>query len=180
MEEEMVKAGKKERMKKVAAVASKIQGVQSLVINDYRGLSVAKISELRREIAPLGASLHVEKNKLVKLALQQEGFDEAINELLTGPTAIAYVDGDVAAVLKVLFKYSADKAIPFKVKGACLDGSVLDASATEAVSKLPSREHLLAQLMGVMNAPVRDLALSMNDVIVRAVRVLQAVADSKE
>lgn len=179
MEEVIIKAGKKERMAKVAAVTEKLKGASSLVLNDYRGLSVAKISELRRDIAPLGASLHVEKNKLVKIALEQEGFDQAINELLTGPTAIAYVNGDVSPVLKVLFKYSADKNISFFVKGACIDGTILDAEKAEAVSKLPSREQLIAQLMGVMNAPVRDLAMCMNDVVVRMARVLQAVADSK-
>ena len=174
-----VKLGRQERIEKINKVVSKLKDAESLVMNDYRGLTVEQISALRRELSPLGATLHIEKNKLIKIALSQEGFSEELNTLLEGPTAVAYVKGDISPVLKVLFKYNNDDAVKFSVKGACVDGVLLDSASAMVVSKLPSRDQLIGQLMGVMNAPLRDFALSLNDVIIRAARALQAIADKK-
>lgn len=175
-----IKLGRQERTEKINKVVEKLQDAESLVMNDYRGLSVSNISALRRELTPLGATLHIEKNKLIKIALSQEGFPDDLESVLKGPTAVAYVKGDISPVLKVLFKYNNDTALSFSVKGACVDGVFLDKASAKAVSTLPSRDQLIGQLMGVMNAPVRNLALGLNDVIVRAARALQAIADNKK
>lgn len=175
-----VKSGRNTRMLHVKTIADRLEQSDYFVVNDYRGLTVEQITEVRREIASHGARMHVQKNTLTKIALADKDYPENVGDLLEGPSAITYVQGDISPVLKVLFKYDKDKNFPLHVKGAFLDGVVVDRDVAKKVSSLPSKEQLIAMLMGVMQAPVRNMAVGLKDVIARLARGLQAVSDNKE
>ena len=101
-----------------------------------------------------------------------------VSDMLLGPTALALAKDDAAAVAKTLFDFAKDA--PVSVKGAIVDGKVFSGSETEALSKLPSRDQLIAQLMSTMQAPLQNLVYAMNGTVQKLVRVLQAIADKKQ
>jgi large subunit ribosomal protein L10 len=153
-----------------------IQRSPTLIFTDYRGLNVAQITELRRALRRQQAEFKVVKNTYAKIALRELGmpFEEAF---LNDPTAIALTRADVGPIAKALFDFSRDS--PLKVKGGLIDGQAMRSAAVEAISRLPGRQELLAMLMGVMNAPVRNLIYLLNGVTAKLVRTLKAVADKK-
>ena len=177
--EQHIKEGQIIRRKKVSDIVNNFNNADSLVFNDYRGLSVLQISEIRRALRDKGAFMHVHKNRLVKHAVREKQYPENIEEHLSGPTAITYIKGDPTPVLKALFEF-AKKEYPIAVRGAFIDNTVFDASEAEKISKLPTKEELIARFMATMQAPTQNLAMALNDIITRFARVLQAVADSKE
>lgn len=149
---------------------------QEFIFTDYRGLTVEQITELRGRLRSQQADYKVVKNRYAKLAFEQLDKGAAAG-VFVGPTAIALVKQDSAAAAKLLFDFARDT--PVQVKGAYVDGRFFDAAQTEALSKLPSRDQLIAQLMSTMNAPLQNLVYAMNGVTQKLVRVLQAVADQK-
>jgi large subunit ribosomal protein L10 len=137
-------------------VKSRLSASTTAVVTEYRGLTVAQISNLRRQLRALGADYKVFKNTLVLRAIA--GTDvESLAEFLKGPTAIAFVDGDVSAVAKALrdFAREAPKLI---VKGGVVDGKPLTKSDLSALADLPSRDVLLAQIAGLLASPLRTMA----------------------
>ncbi len=174
-----IKAGQELRKQKVNAIVEKFDAADSLVFNDYRGLTVSQISSVRKALREKGAKMHVHKNRLVKHVVRAKKYDAGVEEYLQGPTAITYIQGDASPVLKVLFQFIKDE-YPLVVRGAYVDNTVLNATDAEKLSKLATREELLASLLGTLNAPVQNFALALNDVIVKFVRVLNAVGDSKK
>ncbi|TVQ26500.1 MAG: 50S ribosomal protein L10 [Spirochaetaceae bacterium] len=149
---------------------------QEFIFTDYRGLTVEQITELRGRLRAQQADYKVVKNRYAKLAFEQLDKGAAAG-VFVGPTAIALIKQDSAAAAKLLFDFAKDT--PVQVKGAYVDGRFFDAAQTEALSKLPSRDQLIAQLMSTMNAPLQNLVYAMNGVTQKLVRVLQAVADKK-
>ena len=151
-------------------------GSPSLIFTDYRGLNVQQITELRRSLREHNGDYRVVKNNYAKIALAQMGldFEEAF---LTDPTAVALSKADIGPVAKVLFEFSKESSL--RVKGGVIAGRSLAAEAVEAISRLPSRQELLAMLMGALNAPLRQLLYVMNAVSSKLVRTLQAVAEQK-
>jgi large subunit ribosomal protein L10 len=139
----------------VDEVRSRLDEADAVIVTEYRGLKVKDLASLRRSIAPLGAEYRVYKNTLVRLAANER--PESFVELVTGPTALTFVQGDAAAVTKALREFA--RANPLLViKGGLLGSSVLSAQATAALADLPSREVLLARLAGAMAAPMQSLA----------------------
>jgi len=137
-------------------VKTRISASSSAVVTEYRGLTVAQISTLRRQLRTLGADYKVFKNTLVRRAIA--GSDvESLAEFLVGPTAIAFVDGDVSAVAKALrdFARETPKLI---VKGGVVDGKPLSKGDLSALADLPSRDVLLAQIAGLLASPLRTMA----------------------
>jgi large subunit ribosomal protein L10 len=137
-------------------VKTRIAASTTAVVTEYRGLTVAQISTLRRQLRTLGADYKVFKNTLVLRAIA--GTDvESLAEYLVGPTAIAFVDGDVSAVAKALrdFARETPKLI---VKGGVVDGKPLTKADLSALADLPSRDVLLAQIAGLLASPLRTLA----------------------
>ena len=149
---------------------------KDFIFTDYRGLTVEQITNLRAKLRQQEAEYKVVKNRYAKLAFQQLEMPD-VADLLVGQTALALLKDDASAAAKILFEFS--KEAPVQVKGAIVGGQVYDGAQTEALSKLPSREQLLAQLMSTMNAPLQNLVYAMNGVSQKLVRVLQAVADQK-
>ena len=127
----------------------------AIVLADYRGLSVSQMQALRRQMREQDTVVQVTKNTLLKLALEQAGMPVP-EELLVGPTAIAYLPEDIATAVKALFDFAKDQE-DLSVKGAILEGQVLDAEAAKGLRDLPSRATVLAELLGVLQGPTSEL-----------------------
>jgi len=123
-----------------------------VILTEYRGMSVAAMANLRRQLRKSGGDWKVYKNTLARLAAREVGADDLVDQL-AGPTAIAFVTGDVAAVANALREYA--KATPaLIVKGGVMGGKTLSAKDVEILADLPSRDTLLAMLAGAFQAPL--------------------------
>ncbi len=140
----------------VDEVRERLAASDGAVLTEYRGLTVAALANLRRELAAAGGDYKVYKNTLVRLAVAN-GPKESIRDLLTGPTAIAFVQGDVSAVAKALRDFA--KANPnLVIKGGIVGDGLLSASEMTVLADLPPRQTLLAQFAGALSAPMQQLA----------------------
>ncbi len=158
----------------VAELAESLRSSQATVLTEYRGLSVAQLKELRRSLAG-NANYIVVKNTLTKIAAKDAGV-EGLDELLVGPSAVAFVDGDPVEAAKGLRTFA--KANPaLVIKGGVMDGKVLTAADISQLADLESREVLLAKLAGAMKASMSGAAslfaapLSQTARLVEALRV---------
>lgn len=158
------------------AIKAKLGENKDFIFTDYRGLTVDQITELRGRLREKSVEYRVMKNRYAKLAFEQLEMSD-VADFLVGPTAIALLKDDSPAVAKIIVEYAKDA--PVGLKGAWVDGQLFDAAQTEALSKLPGREQLLAQLMSTMNAPLQNFVYALNGVTTKLVRTLQAVADKK-
>ena len=144
-----------EKVAVVNEVRAKFSAAGAAVLTEYRGLNVASISQLRRQLREAGGEYKIYKNTLVRFATRDLGLE--IDELLTGPTAIAFVDGDAAAVAKTLRDYARTNPA-LVVKGGLLGTKALSADEVRALAELPSREVLLSQIAGALAAPMQQFA----------------------
>lgn len=151
-----------EKVAVVAEVRDRLTRSDAALLTDYRGLDVAALAELRRSLRAVGGEYKIYKNTLVRLAVREIGLD--IDDLLTGPTAIAFVGespdgepGDAAAVAKALRDYARTRG-ELVLKGGVLAGRTLDAGELRALADLPPRQVLLAQVAGAFAAPLAGLA----------------------
>jgi large subunit ribosomal protein L10 len=164
------------RADKVTAVAELTERFQSssgAVLTEYRGLSVAQLGELRRSLGD-NATFAVVKNTLTKIAANDAGVSAELTELLNGPSAIAFVQGDVVEAAKGLRDFS--KANPFLViKGGVLDGKVMNPDEIAKLADLESREVLLAKLAGAMKASLSNAAATFAALPVQMARLLAAL-----
>ncbi len=131
------------------------------IATDYRGLSVAQMAELRGRLRQLGVEYRVVKNTLARFAAKEAGKEELM-AVVEGPTAIAFGYGDVVQPAKALSDYVRTSRTPLSVRGALLDRRVLSAEEVQALSTLPSKEVLVANLMSAMQGPVFALARVLN------------------
>ncbi len=144
-----------EKVAVVEEVKERFAACDAALLTEYRGMSVKAISELRRALRPVGGEYKVYKNTLVRFAARDLGLE--LDPLLTGPTAIAFVTGDAAAVAKAL--RDATKTNPnLVIKGGVLGTAVIDAAGVTALADLPPREVVLAQLAGAFQAPLVQMA----------------------
>jgi large subunit ribosomal protein L10 len=168
------------RPDKAAAVAelkNSFSDSAAAVLTEYRGLTVKNLQELRRSLGE-NATYAVAKNTLTTIAARQAGI-EGLDEKLSGPTAIAFISGDVSTVAKGLRDFA--KANPHLViKGGVMDGRVLDADAVKKLADLESREVLLAKLAGAMNGNLAKAAGLFAAPLSQAARVLAALTDQKQ
>jgi large subunit ribosomal protein L10 len=140
----------------VNEVKDRLEASDGAVLTEYRGLTVAELAELRRELAAAGGDYKIYKNTLVRLAIA-DGPQAPIHDLLTGPTAIAFVQGDVSAVAKALRDFARTNP-NLVVKGGMVGAGVLSASDINILADLPPRDTLLAQFAGALAAPLQQLA----------------------
>lgn len=143
------------RPEKVAAVQetlAKMSGAQAVFVTEYRGLSVGNMAELRRSTVAAGAETKVVKNTLAALAAREAGLEELV-PLLVGPTALTFVTGDIAGVAKAIRTFA--RANPLLVPtGGVIGTRAIGAAELNALADLPSREVLLAQIAGALQAPM--------------------------
>jgi large subunit ribosomal protein L10 len=140
----------------VEEVQRRFHDADGAILTEYRGLKVKDLATLRRSLRTSGGEYKIYKNTLVRLAAQGSGLSD-LESLLVGPTAIAFVDGDPAAVAKALRDYARTNPL-LVLKGGVLGTKVLTAEETAALAELPSREVLLARFAGLLAAPMQQLA----------------------
>lgn len=148
-------------------------------LTEYRGLTVAEISNLRKKLRPHDAEYHVVKNTLFKIAIGEDA-GKQLDTLLKGPTAIVFSKGDVVQPAKAVIDFlTALKKPEIKLKGGWIDGKVYNADQVTSISKLPPKEQIIAQLIGSLNAPASNLVGTLNNVIGDFVRTVQAIVDKR-
>ncbi len=144
------------KIERVSELKERIEGATALLLTEYRGLTVSEITELRRSLRDVDASLAVIKNTLMQRAANDAGIPE-LDELLAGPSAVAFVSGDVVAVAKRL--KDASKRFPaLVIKGGYLDGEALDAAGAQALADLESRDVMLSKIAGLLQAEISRAA----------------------
>jgi large subunit ribosomal protein L10 len=146
-----------------------------MFVVDYTGLTVDKFTELRKRLRNAGAEVHVYKNRLVKKAAERASLPGEIGEALKGQTAVVTGAQDVCAAAKVMKTFSDEFQKP-QMKAGVLDGKYLSADGIQVLADLPAREVLLAQLLGVLQAPASKLARLLNEPAASLARVLNAKA----
>jgi large subunit ribosomal protein L10 len=147
----------------IAEIAQNIQEADAVFAVDYRGISVPQAAELRSKLRDADTRFTIVKNTLTERAADQAGA-EPLKALLEGPTALAFVRGDAAAAAKAIADYArVTDLLPFK--GGLMDGNPLSPDEIRAISRLPSRDMLYAQLVGVVAHPIAGLARTLNQLI---------------
>lgn len=151
----------------VEEIAGKFNDSQSAVVVEYRGLSVAEVTELRKSLREEDVEFKVYKNKLVQRATESAGYAE-INDKLVGPNAIAFGHSDAVAPARILANFAKDHEA-LVIKAGIVEGKVLEVEEINEIAKLPGREGMYSMLLGMLQAPVSKFA-----------RVVKAVADARE
>ena len=161
----------------VAEVSAKVANAQWIVVAEYRGLEVVKITELRANARKSGVYLRVLKNTLVRRAVAGTAF-EGLTDQMVGPLLYG-ISTDPVAAAKLLneFAKTNDKLI---IKAGALPNYVMDVAGVKALATMPSREELLSKLLGTMQAPIATFVRTLNEVPTKFVRGLAAVRDSKQ
>ncbi|MCC8130653.1 MAG: 50S ribosomal protein L10 [Ruminococcus sp.] len=156
-----------EKKAKVAEISEVLKSSKAGVLVSYSGITVEEDTALRKELREAGVKYTVEKNTLLRFAMQDAGYD-ALTDVLNGTTALAVSADDETAAARILGKY-AEEHENFKLKAGFIDNEIYDADGVMALSKIPSKEVLLSQLVGSLQGPMQKLAAT-----------LQALADKQE
>ena len=166
-----------EKKEVVAEVSARLKKAQAVVLAEYRGIAVEDITGLRKEARASGVYLRVLKNTLARRAVQGTPFEKLADQMV-GPLAYGISDDPVAAA-KVLSAY-AKKNEKLVIKGGAMPGQVMNAKEVGQLATMPSREELLAKLLGTMQAPIAKFVQTLNEVPGKFVRTVAAMRDQKE
>ncbi len=162
----------------VAAIAEDVKDAASVVLVDYRGLTVAQDTELRKQLREAGIIYKVCKNTMMKRAF--EGTDFAgLNEYLEGPSAIAISKDDATAPARIICKFAKD-ADKLEVKAGVVEGTVYDVAGIQELSKIPSREELLSKFLGSIQSPITNFARVLNQIAEKGGEAVEAPAEAAE
>lgn len=174
MKEETLQA----KTQNVDEIKEKIGKAQSMVLVDYRGLNVAQLTELRSQYRKAGVDYKVYKNSMMRFAFKDSGLEE-FNEFLKGPSAIAFGYDDPVSAAKITSEFAKtnDK---LEIKAGIVDGKVIDVKGVSSLAELPSREVLIAQVLGGFNAPIQGFANVLQGTIRGLAIALNAIAEQKE
>ena len=166
-----------EKVAEVEAIAQRIQSAQSMVLADFTGLSVLQMTEFRRNCRAQAVECRVVKNRLARIAA--DNADMAImKDHFNGPTAIMFGPESQVDPAKIVVDFAKDNEA-MEIKGGFLDGEYLDMNQVVALSKVPSKDELIAKMMGSINSPLTGLAMVMNGVMSGLARAIDAVAKQK-
>ena len=166
-----------EKQEIVAATNSELANSSSVIVADFRGMTVSELTAIRKQARSSGVKLRVIRNNLVRRALEGTPH-ECIQEVLTGPSIIAFSEGDPGAGARLL-KEVQDEIGNLEIKGISLGGRLIEAEDLATVAALPTKEEAIARLMSVLKAPVSKLTQVLNAVPSKLVRTLVAVKDQK-
>ncbi|TOZ54212.1 50S ribosomal protein L10 [Staphylococcus pseudintermedius] len=155
------------KKQQVDVIADQLKGSVSTVVVDYRGLTVAEVTELRKQLREANVQYKVYKNTMLRRAAEKAGI-EGLDEFLTGPTAVAFTTEDVVAPAKVIAGFAKEHEV-LEIKSGIMEGSVITADEVKTVGSLPSHEGLVSMLLSVLQAPMRNFAYA-----------VKAVGESKE
>jgi large subunit ribosomal protein L10 len=168
---------REEKARVIEQLAEKLRG-NSAVLVDYQGMDVARSTDLRRRSREVGVEFVVAKNTLTRMAADEAGVED-LSEFLVGPTALAFSEDPVASA-KLMAEF-ADQVESFALKGGLLEGGrVLDEADVLALSKLPGREQLLAQVVGGISSPLTGLVTVLNNTVQGLVVALNQIAEQKQ
>ncbi|MGI8845337.1 MAG: 50S ribosomal protein L10 [Thermoleophilaceae bacterium] len=166
---------REEKAAVIDQVADQIQESQAIFAVDYRGISVTQVAQLREQLAEADASLRVVKNSLTERAADKAGA-ESLKDLLEGPTAFTFVRGDAALAAKAIDTFRRQHEVP-QFKGGTLDGVVVSIDQIEAIAKLPARDVLHGQVVGVLASPITGLVRGLNALIAGLALQLGQIAE---
>ena len=144
----------------VEEIAEKIKDAGSIVVVDYRGLTVEQDTRLRRSLREAGVTYKVYKNTFINFAIKGTEF-EGISEFLEGPTAIAIGKDDATAPARVIAKFAKEAPV-LEIKGGVVEGTTYDAKGIAAIATIPSRDELISKLLGSLQSPITNFARVMN------------------
>jgi len=166
-----------QKLETVSELRAMVAQSKGAILTDYRGLTVAEVTNFRKKLRAADAEYHIVKNTLFKIAVRSDAGDK-LDSLLSGPTAVVFSRGDVVAPTKAVIDFLRELKKPeIKLKGGWIDGKVYDVDQVTAISKLPPKEQLIAQLLSSLNAPASNLVGTLDNIIGDFVRTIQAIAD---
>ncbi len=178
--EQKINKNLENKMLKVDEITQRLNNAKSMVMVDYKGITVEEINALRVKFREAGVDYVVLKNSLVKRALNNAGITE-LDELLVGPSAFAFGMKDEVGPAKVIDEFiTQTKSDKMTIKAGILEGKVVEPSAIVALSKLPPREVLIAKMMGSLNAPVTNFVGVLSATLRSLVYAVDAVRKQKE
>jgi len=160
----------------VSEVAAKLAGAQAVIVAEYRGLNVERVTQLRAKARKSGIYLRVLKNTLARRAIKGTPFEQ-LSESMIGPLMYG-ISQDPVAGAKVLSEFARENEL-FVIKAGAMPNAMMSAQDIKALAQLPSREQLIATLLGTLQAPMAKLVRTLNEVPARFVRTLAAVRDAK-
>ena len=161
----------------VEEIVEKIKASKSIVFVDYNKLTVSEVSELRKKCKQSGCEYKVYKNTLMRKALNELGFNQFDNDL-NGPTAIAFASDETSAA-KVMVAAAKDYTDKIVLKSAFVDNAYVDKNGIKALASMPSKEELVAKMLGSLQAPISNFAGVLNNLMSGIVRVLDGIAKQK-
>lgn len=161
----------------IVEIKDKFANAGGVIVADYRGLTVKDMRAFRTSLREVGGEATVYKNSLAQIAIRELELPN-MDELLVGPTLFVFTTGDPVATTKAIVDFAKGRG-SFAAKGGLVDGRVISADDVKALASLPSREELIAKLMGTMLNPLRGFMGMCNAPVSAFARVIQAVADQK-
>lgn len=161
----------------VAELKDTLSRSQLAVVIDYRGLTVAEITDLRRRLRPSGAECKVTKNTLMRIAIQDDPNWQPMTEICKESSAFLLLKDDLGGALKACQDFQKATKKTLTVRGGAMEGRLLTEADVKAIADLPSKEQLMAQIAGAINGVASKLAVGINEVPSSLARALQAVAD---
>ena len=162
----------------VAEIAEQIKESEAVFAVDYRGISVTQIAGVRAQLREADTTFRVVKNSLTEIAADQAGMEQ-LKPLLSGPTALMFVRGDAASAAKVVSTFNKETEL-LAFKGGVLSGAAIEAAQIQAIAKLPSRDVLYGQLVGLIASPITGLARSLNGLLGGLAIALGQVQEKKQ
>jgi large subunit ribosomal protein L10 len=176
-ESQVVRAGHGEKAETVAAVHQRLKSATMAIVTQYRGLSVAQMTKLRRDIRAASGEYQVVKNTLVRRALRDTAFGD-LEKLLEGPNGWVLGYDDPVLLSKALVKF-ADDNDKLAIKGGVLEGRFMDTAEVKVLSQMPSKPELQAKLLAMINAPATQLLRTVQEPGARVVRLLETLRKAK-
>ena len=160
----------------VEALAARLQGASAGVFVDYRGITVAEDTQLRRDLSQSSVEYSVVKNTLTKFALDKAGLS-GLDHILTGTTSMATSAADPIAPIRIISEYSKKMGDRFNIKAAFMDGQVLSQQEIDEIAQLPSKDALYAKVLGTMLAPITSLAVVLGQIVEQAGGSIEPAAE---
>jgi large subunit ribosomal protein L10 len=168
----------KEKEKQIAVLKERFEKANSFIITDHTGINVADLTVLRRDLKNANAEFRIAKNTLLKIAATESG-NEQINDNFVGPTSMVFGFDDPSAPAKIVYEFSKKTEIP-KVKAYVLDNQLYSIEDFKRIAQLPSREEVLALLMGAISGPIYGFIMTLNGTVRNFIGLIDAMAESKK
>lgn len=160
------------KIDKINELKRELKDYSNFLFANYRGLNVEQINTLRNDLREKGAEFHVVKNRFMKRVFNELGH-ENLDHFLIDPTALTYFNVDLSEIAKLLVEASKDTTLG--IKGGYTDGIILNVEDLEAIAKLPSKQALIGQVVGLLNRPLADFVYLLNGTTAKFIRTLKAI-----